>query len=315
MDQKKLLSVLIPVFNEEQNIIPCYTAVVEALKVVSDEFDLEIIFTDNHSKDKTFEVLQEIAKSDPRIKVARFSKNFGFQKSILCAYRLAKGDLAVQLDVDLQDSPSLIPMMINYWKQGYQVVYGVRKHRKESWFMNTQRKVFYRLINYLSEDELPLDAGDFRLVDRIVLNQLKTLNDASPYLRGTITSYGFNQIGFEYERNKRERGETNFSFKTLMLLGLDGIMNHSVIPLRIATVVGLITSVITTVLIGFYVAGKFLYGYEWPRGFTTLTVLILLSISMNAFFLGIIGEYIGRIFKQVKNNNPIIIERSIGLDS
>ncbi len=315
MDQKKLLSVLIPVFNEEQNIIPCYTAVVEALKAVSDEFDFEIIFTDNHSKDKTFEVLQELAKSDQRIKVARFSKNFGFQKSILCAYRLAKGDIAVQLDVDLQDSPSLIPMMINYWKQGYQVVYGVRKQRKESWFMNTQRKIFYRLINYLSEDNLPLDAGDFRLVDRTVLNQLKTLNDASPYLRGTITSYGFNQIGFEYERNKRERGETNFTFKSLILLGLDGIMNHSVIPLRIATVVGLITSLITTILIGVYVAGKFLYGYEWPRGFTTLTVLILLSISMNALFLGIIGEYIGRIFKQVKNNNPVIIERSIGLNA
>jgi len=311
--QKRLISILIPVFNEERNILPCHTAVVSALKELENEFNYEIIFTDNHSSDSTFEELQKIAAKDKNVRVARFSKNFGFQKSILCGYGLAKGDIAVQLDVDLQDSPTLIPKMVNYWKQGFMVVYGIRAQRKESWLITFTRKVFYRLINYLSEETLPLDAGDFRLVDRKIIDHLKNLNDASPYLRGTITSYGYQQIGFTYERNKREHGESKFSLKQLISLGLDGIMNHSIIPLRIATFIGIIASLITTLMIAGYALAKHFYGYDWPRGFTTITVLILLSISMNALFLGIIGEYIGRIYKQIKNNNPIIIEDSIGL--
>ncbi|MFZ9955073.1 MAG: glycosyltransferase family 2 protein [Flavobacteriales bacterium] len=312
---KKLLSIVIPVFNEEQNIIPCYEALQLALKNLENEFHFEFIFTDNHSSDKTYSIIEELAAKDNRIKVASFSKNVGYQKSILFGYRLAQGDIAVQLDVDLQDPPALISSMVNYWKKGFQVVYGIRVQRKESWLINTVRKIFYRLINFLSEEPLPLDAGDFRLVDRKVLEQLRLLNDASPYLRGSITSLGFNQIGFEYERNSRERGVTKFSFGALIGLGLDGIMNHSIIPLRIATFVGIITSAITAIAMMVYMIGKFVFDYNWPPGFTTLTVLILLSISMNALFLGVIGEYIGRIYKQVKNNNMVIVQKSIGINN
>jgi len=307
----KLISICIPVYNEEQNIEPLYEALLLVMTQVSDRYDFELLFTDNHSSDRTFEVLEHLARRDSRVRVMRFSRNFGFQRSIFTAYISARGAAAVEIDCDLQDPPALILEFIHKWESGYRVVYGVRSARKESWWMNLTRGVFYRLIDFLSEDELPLDAGDFRLVDRCVLEELRKFEDYQPYLRGTIASLGFDQIGIPYDRAERQLGESKFSFRELMGLALDGILNHSVVPLRIATYLGLAISGSTLVAIFGYLIGRVVLGKNWPPGFASIVVLILGSLSLNALFLGIIGEYLGRIYRQVKRRPLTVIEREL----
>jgi glycosyltransferase involved in cell wall biosynthesis len=312
--RKPLISICVPVFNEERNIRPVYDALVTTLAEVNEQYEFEFLFTDNHSSDRTFEVLAELASVDPRVRAIRFSRNFGFQRSILTAYNNARGDAAVQIDCDLQDPPSLIIEFLRKWQSGYQVVYGVRTTRKESWGMSTTRKIFYRLIDSLSDDPLPHDAGDFRLIDRRVLDQLLKFDDYQPYLRGAIAALGFEQIGIPYSRAERHYGESKFSFGELIGLALDGILNHSVVPLRIATYLGLLISLLTFLGIVGYGIGRVVFGANWPPGFATVIMLILGSLSLNALFLGIIGEYIGRIYRQVKNRPLTIIERELGCD-
>jgi dolichol-phosphate mannosyltransferase len=310
-DGKKLITILVPVFNEEQNIEPLYDALQPVLSRLSDRYDFEILFTDNHSTDSTFSAIERLAARDSRVRALRFSRNFGFQRSILTGYLNARGDAAVQIDCDLQDPPDLILDFVKKWEQGNRVVYGIRTSRKEGWMMNSTRRLFYRVIDSLSEDDLPLDAGDFRLVDRRVLDELKTLEDSQPYLRGTVASLGFSQVGIPYDRAERARGESKFSFRELVGLALDGILNHSVVPLRIATYLGLTVSVFTVIAIVGYSAGRLFFGANWPPGFASIIILILGSLSLNALFLGIIGEYLGRIYKQVKRRPLTIIEREI----
>ncbi|MBQ4899949.1 glycosyltransferase family 2 protein [Paenibacillus sp. Marseille-P2973] len=311
MIQKKLISFVVPVFNEEENIIPMYHALIELMESLSSKYDYEIVITDNHSTDRTFEILKEIALVDNRVKVLRFSRNFGYQRSIYTGYINSNGDMAIQIDCDLQDPIDLVPEFLKEWESGYKVVYGVRVSRKEGWWINSVRKIFYRMIDSLSEDHLPRDAGDFRLIDRQIIEQLKQMNDAAPYLRGSIASMGFNQKGIPYNRHERTRGESKFSYKDLFRLAFDGILNHSTAPLRLASYTGLTISVITFVGLFVYLIGKLLFGANWPAGFATTTILILLSLSLNALFLGIIGEYLGRIYHQVKKKPITIIESEL----
>lgn len=311
----KRISILIPVYNEEENIFPLYTALKPILETLNISYQIELLFTDNCSNDNTFAKLEELTKiassNNINIKVLRFSRNFGFQKSIHTAYINSTGDAAVQIDCDLQDPPELILSFVKKWEEGYAVVYGIRKTRKEGFFITSLRKVFYFIIDQLSEDKLPRDAGDFRLVDKAVIEELKKIEDQNPYLRGSIATMGFKQIGIEYDRAARQRGESKFPLKELIKLALDGILNHSILPLRMATYIGLIVSFITFIGIFVYSFRRLFFHHEWPAGFTTTTVLLLLSISLNALFLGIIGEYLGRIYHQVKKRPITIIEKKI----
>jgi len=311
-ESRRLLTILVPVFNEEQNVVPLYQALQPVMAELGPRYDFEILFTDNHSTDGTFSAIEGLAARDPRIRALRFSRNFGFQRSILTGYLNARGDAVVQIDCDLQDPPALIVDFVRQWEQGQRVVYGIRSSRKENWAMNATRKVFYRLIDSLSEDELPLDAGDFRLLDRRVLEELRNFEDYQPYLRGTVASLGFKQVGIPYDRAERARGESKFSFRELIGLALDGILNHSVVPLRIATYLGLAISALTLLAILGYGSGRLFFGASWPPGFASIIILVLGSLGLNALFLGIIGEYLGRIYKQVKRRPLTIIEQEIG---
>ncbi|MFO0553721.1 MAG: glycosyltransferase family 2 protein [Polyangiaceae bacterium] len=310
----KLLSIVVPVYNEEGNIEPLHAAVCEALAPLAPRYDLEFVFTDNHSKDGTFAELTRLAARDPRVRVFRFSRNFGFQRSIYTGYLKARGDAAIQIDCDLQDPPSVILEFVREWEQGSKIVYGVRKKRVEGFAITLTRKIFYRLVDFLSEDRLPHDAGDFRLVDRKVLDILERIRDQKPYLRGTLATLGFAQKGVEYDRAGRVRGESKFRLRDLFGLAIDGILAHSIVPLRVATYTGLVVSVLTFFMIGVYVIGRMVFGQQWPPGFATTTVLLLSSLSLNAIFLGIIGEYVGRIYVQVRSRPLTIIERTIDVD-
>jgi dolichol-phosphate mannosyltransferase len=312
---KKLVSIIVPVLNEEGNVERLYEAVTQVMVDLEVRYDYELIFTDNHSSDSTFAKIEQLAAKDPRVSGFRFSKNFGFQRSILTGYMKTSGDAVIQIDADLQDPPELIPEFIEKWEEGYDVVYGVRRSRQEGWLIALARRTFYKLIDLLSEDDLPRDAGDFRLVSRRIVELLGQVDDYHPYLRGLIASLGFEQLGIPYDRARRTSGESKFSIPRLIGLAVDGILVHSVIPLRIATFVGLAMSLVMMLGILGYGLSRLVFGVDWPAGFATTTVLLLLGITLNGLFLGIIGEYLGRLYQQAKKRPITIIEKNtVGAD-
>jgi glycosyltransferase involved in cell wall biosynthesis len=309
-ETRALISLVIPVYNEETNIEPAYRELSSVMAEQASEYDVEFVFTDNHSTDRTFDILR-LAASDPRVRVFRFSRNFGYQRSIKTGFLKARGNAAIQVDCDLQDPPELIPIFLRHWREGARVVYGVREARQESFLMNGIRRLFYRVINSLSEDELPPDAGDFRLVDRRIIDELRAMEDSHPYLRGAIAAMGFEQRGIPYTRNARTRGISKFSLTDLVRLAVDGVLNHSIVPLRIASLIGITVAIVLLLGAAGYFVARILFGADWPAGFATLTVLHLAGISLNALFLGIIGEYLGRIYLQVRTRPLTIIEDEI----
>ena len=311
VEEPKLLSIVVPVLNEEANILRLYETVCETMRPLAPRYRFELLFMDNHSTDRSFEILKDLAATDPAVRVIRFSRNFGYQRSILSGYLSARGDAVIQLDCDLQDPPQLIPQFLQQWERGYQVVYGVRHRRREGRGITLARKAFYRIINHLSEDDLPPDAGDFRLVDARVIEELRKFEDASPYLRGTIAAIGFRQIGIQYDRQERADGQSKFRLRHLVGLALDGLLNHSLVPLRLATYVSGTAMVLTFLLLLGYVASRFVAGADWPAGFTTLVALILISTGLNAFLLAVQGQYVGRIFHQVKRSPLTIVEQEL----
>jgi len=313
-DAKPLLSVVIPVFNESKNIERLINRLLAVFAGLEDKYDFELVFTDNHSTDDTYEALEAWSNKLPNMRVLRFSKNIGYQRSILAGYLSARGDAVIQIDADLQDPPEKIQEFISQWESGYQVVYGVRTSRTDGVGSRLTRGMFYRILNAFSRDNLPLDAGEFRLIDRQVIDELRHVNDVRPYLRGAIASMGFKQVGIPYERGVREIGESKFNSKDLVRLALDGYFNHSTLPLRIATFIGLMVSVGTLVTgIGFFV-GKLFFQQSWPRGFATTTILILMSLSILSLLLGVIGEYLSRIYEQVRYSPKVMVEKEIESD-
>lgn len=309
---KTLVSILIPAFNEEDNVERAYTEITRVFEGLPD-YDYEIVFTDNHSTDGTFAILSRVAAQDPKVKAIRFSRNVGYQRSLLVAYQTASGACSVQLDCDLQDPPDLIPQMLEKWREGHEVVYGIRKSLKDGPVVAALRRMFYWVIARLSEDDLPMNVGEFRLVDRRILDELRKVRDGSPYLRGLIAAMGFSQTGIEYDRQARMAGESKFPLRAMMSLAIDGIVNHSLVPLRIASLVSLTVGTLTFLLTFIYLIGRLFFGQDWPAGFATTTVLLLMSIMLNAMFLGILGEYIGRIFIQTKQLNTPIIEARLNM--
>jgi dolichol-phosphate mannosyltransferase len=307
----KLLSIIVPVHNEEANVEPLYDAVNRTLEQIADRYRWEFIFTDNCSTDRTFERLDRLAARDSRVRIYRFTRNFGFQRSILTGYRLARGDAAVQIDCDLQDPPDLILDFVRHWESGCKVVYGVRRSRPEPFLLHAMRRLFYRVVAWLSNDNLPIDAGDFRLVDRCVLDILLLYRDENPYLRGYIATLGYEQVGVAYDRTERKRGESSFRLGSLLNLAIDGIVSHSTLPLRLASLIGVALSVLALLAIAVYLVLWLTYEKSWPSGFATLAILMLASIALNAILLGIIGEYVARIYNQARPQPLTIVERFV----
>lgn len=310
---RPLISVIVPVFNEEDNVERCYRRINEIFAGMSDQYRLELFFSDNHSTDRTFELLAEMAASDPHLRVIRLARNFGFQRSVLTAYRNVVGDAAVQIDCDLQDPPELIIEFLRLWRQGHDVVVGIRRKRQEPQVLQLARKSFYRLLRRISDDQMIDDAGDFRLVDRSVIERLKHVRDARPFTRGLISALSVRQTGIPYDRAAREFGHSKFPLRRLWGFAMDGIVNHSLVPLRLATLIGLGAFLSAFLMITWYLLGFLIAGNQWPEGFATLTILLLASIGLNAVLIGILGEYVGRIYEEVRVRPLTIIESTINL--
>ena len=312
MSKKKipLLSICIPVLNEEDNLLALMMRLDKLRKRMQTECNFEYIFTDNDSSDSTWEIIKSLKIKYPQIRAFRFNKNIGFQNSILFNYKQAKGDAVVQLDADLQDPPELIETFFNQWKSGIKVVTGIRVKRQENYFINQLRKIGYRVIDLLSETPIKPNAGDFRLLDRQIIDVLSDLKINNPYLRGIISNLNLPEMDIEYDREARKKGKSKFGILNLMKLGLNAIANHSSIPIRIANYVGGISLFASAVGLIYYVTIKFTQP-NLPRGFASLYVLILFGIGVNSIILGVIGSYIRKIFMLLTGENKLIVRDSI----
>jgi dolichol-phosphate mannosyltransferase len=309
-----LVSISIPVLNEEGNIGALYARLCALGDKMREQCDLEFVFSDNHSDDRTWTLLTELASADARVRAIRFSKNFGFQRSILANYLHTRGDAVMQVDADLQDPPELLEEFFALWQRGYQVIYGIRRQRPEGWLINTFRKAGYWIIDKISDHAIPQNVGDFRLIDRRVVQALAAMNTANPYLRGMIAGLGFNQTGIAYDRDARTEGESKFGVARLIRLGLTAIFNHSTVPLRLASLLGGAMLLASVAGVGYYAFLRF-YQPALPRGFVSTQILILFGIGLNAFLLGIIGEYLLRIYVMLRADPIAIVEQSVNFAS
>ncbi len=308
-----LISISIPVLNEIGNIDRLYQRLDALSKALSHRCRMEFVISDNQSSDGTWERIGEIAAGDPRVRAIRFSKNVGFQRSIMANYLHTRGDAVMQVDADLQDPPELLDAFLDLWDSGYDVVYGVRRGRKEAAWVSLFRRCGYWFINRMAEYPIPPNVGDFRLIDRKVINALAKLRSANPYLRGMIAGLGFKQTGIVYDREARVAGESKFGFSRLMRLGFIALINHSTVPLRIAFALGL--SMICLSLLGVvYYIFLWLLVPDLPRGLASIHILVLFGIGFQSLLFGILGEYILQIYTILRGEPIAIVANSVNID-
>lgn len=310
----KTLSIVIPFYNEGENVDRIYTELIAIHGRELRDYALEVLLMDNHSDDDSFARAERIAQHDARVTVIRLSRNFGYQANILHGFLAARGDAVVQLDADGEDDPALIPQMVRVWESGNEVVYGVRRRRHESWLLTFQRKVFYRLLRLGSGVDLPLDAGDFRLLDRRVVEALRGFPESHLYLRGIVSYAGFRQTGFPYDRRPRFSGTSKFSYRGNWRLAWDAVTSFTDLPLRFAAWLGAILAGMSFFALLFYLAYHFTVGTRL-HGFTTIVLVLFFMAGSQFMFLGLLGMYLGRIFIEVKRRPTAIVERIVSKEA
>jgi len=303
------LSVVLPVQDEEDNIPLLYSRLHSVLEKTG--MDCEMIFVDDGSRDKSLERLHVLAAQDHRVIVVELARNFGHQVAITAGLDHARGNAVIVMDADLQDPPEVLPQLIVKWREGHDVVYAIRQQRKEGWFKRTTYAVFYRLLRRVANVEIPLDAGDFCIMDRTVVNLLRSMPERNRFVRGIRSWVGLRQTGMPYERQARNAGRPKYSFARLMLLALDGLISFSYTPLRVASLSGVGISLLSFLLAGFYFIKKMTTGLN-PPGFATLVVAIFFLAGIQLITIGVMGEYIGRIFDEVKRRPLYVVRRVTG---
>jgi glycosyltransferase involved in cell wall biosynthesis len=303
---RELLTVVVPVFNEVETIDVFYTRmkqVVDSLSPMSYEF----IFIDDGSRDDSFAKLTSLADHDTRIRIVKLSRNFGHQNAVTAGIDTARGEAVVIIDADLQDPPEIIPSMVRKWREGYDVVYGVRENREgEKWMKLYTAALFYRIMKRITRIEIPVDVGDFRLMSRRVVDKFKQIRERDRFVRGLVSWVGFRQVGVMYKREKRYAGETKYPIGKMIKFSLDGITSFSHAPLKIATWLGYGVSLIALLYTMIIIVEKFM-GMTVP-GFASIMAGMLFLGGVQLICLGIMGEYIGRIFNETKARPIYIIE-------
>lgn len=311
----KLISIVVPCYNEQEVFGETYKRLTETFEQLDEnKYHYEIIFVNDGSKDNTLEQIQNVIKQDPRVKGINFSRNFGHQIAITAGLDNCKGDAAVVIDADLQDPPTVILEMVKKWEEGYDVIFGKRRERAgESTFKLLTAKWFYRFINRLSDVDMPLDTGDFRLMDRNALDQFLRMRETYRFVRGMVAWIGFKQTFVEYDRESRFAGTTKYPLKKMLRLASDAILSFSNTPLKVATFVGFITSIIAFfgILYSLYMR---LFTENFVEGWTLLMISVLLIGGIILLVLGIIGEYVGRIYGEIKQRPLYIIQDKLGFE-
>ena len=309
----KKITVITPCYNEYDNVQDCYNAVVSIFKEELPTYKLEYIFADNASSDNTVSILEKIADKDDRVKVIVNANNFGVFRSMFNALLSSSGDAAIPLlPADMQDPPSIIPKFVKKWEEGYSVVYGQRKNREEFFIKNLSRKIYYRFINRYSVYRIPLDAGEYQLIDRKVINALKGFNDYYPYLRGMIAYCGFKSTGIKYSWGKRKMGISKAGISAMIDQGLNGMVFTTNIPIRVGIFFGLFLSIFSISYAAFNVFLYFYYGsLGTNKGTMTLIVALFFFSGVQLFFISLVGEYVASINSQVRKGPLVIEERRI----
>jgi dolichol-phosphate mannosyltransferase len=306
-----LISIILPFYNEEEIVDELYGRLVKVFE--NNENDFEVIAVNDGSKDATFKKLKEYALKDKRLRVIDFSRNFGHQIAISAGISFSNGAAAIIIDADLQDPPELIPELIKKWKEGYEVVYGVREKRKEGIFKRICYSLFYKVLRSVANIDIPLDSGDFCLMDKKVVDILKNIPERNRFIRGIRCWIGFRQIGFKYERDVRYAGVPKYTFIKLIKLAFDGIVSFSHFPLRIASTFGFLISIITFLIGLFLIIKRLVYGTQ-VYGLTTIIIAVLFLGGIQLVTIGIIGEYIGRIYDEVKQRPIFIIKELVNFN-
>jgi len=306
---KEVCSVVIPVFNEEENLELLHRRLSKVLQHSWEDY--EIIFVDDGSRDKSLEIMSGLRTTDPKVKVISFSRNFGHQMAITAGIDYTSGDAVIIMDADLQDPPEVIPQLIEKWREGYDTVYAIRESRKDPILKRAIAFAFYRLFKRMSEVDVPVDAGDFRLMSRRVVDILRNMPERNRYLRGLASWVGFSQASISYARDERYRGERKYTLWQSAKLAVDGITSFSHFPLRLVTNLGLVVS-----LAGFlYGAIIIILGLFFGRvvpGWTTLMAAVIFLGGVQLIVVGVVGEYIGRIYVEVQQRPLYLIKQKIG---
>ena len=309
----KKVSVVIPMYYEEEVANECYNRMKKVLGEL-ENYDYELIFVNDGSKDKTLSILEEIAEKDEKAKVISFSRNFGHQAAVTAGLKFVTGDAIVIIDADLQDPPELIPEMLKLWEDGNEVIYGKRKTREgESHFKLFTAKMFYKTLNALSDVEIPKDTGDFRLVDRKVVDTINQLPEHNKFLRGLFSWVGYKQKAYEYERKERFAGKTKYPLKKMLKLAQDGILSFSTKPLKIVGGLGILSVIIS---IGILLYSILSFAFSWNNltpGWTSLMCTMTFLGGVILISLWMIGEYIARIYDETKQRPQYIIDKTINI--
>ena len=304
------LSVAIPIHNEE-SVLP------ELLHRLGNVLDglpggpHEMVFVDDGSTDRTYEMLEAAAVQDPRIVVLSLSRNFGHQAAITAALDHASGEAVIMMDGDLQDVPEVIPQFVEKYEQGFDVVYARRVRRKEPWLLQLAYYLFYRMIMSLSDVRVPLDSGDFALISRRIVDELRRMQEHHRYLRGMRTWVGFKQTGIDVERAERHSGSSKYNLMRLLRLAFDGIFAFSIVPIRAAALFGAFVMMLSALYVLYSIYAKLVLR-ESPQGFTALIVAVTFLSGVVLFFLGVIGEYVGRVYEEIKGRPHYIVARKVG---
>jgi dolichol-phosphate mannosyltransferase len=313
--QPPTFSVVAPVYNEEQLIAEFCRRVIAALEPLGEPF--ELILVNDGCRDRSPDIMRELHQRDPRIKVINFSRNFGHQIAITAGTDYATGRAVIVIDSDLQDPPEVIPDLIARWREGYQVVYGVREERQgETWFKKTTAAIFYRLIVRITNVNIPVDTGDFRLMDRKVVDALKRMREHHRFMRGLSAWVGFRQTGVLYSRHARAAGTTKYPLRKMLRFALDGITSFSYLPLQLATYVGFIVAAVSIIFLFVVFVMRLANPAATEPAFygqasTLASVLFLGAVQLIS--LGIIGEYVGRIYDEVKGRPLYIVAETLGI--
>lgn len=311
----KKVSVVIPMYNEEEVANKSYTKIKDILENLK-QYEYEIIFVNDGSKDSTLTILQKIAKENEKVKVLSFSRNFGHQAAVTAGIKEVAGDAIVIIDADLQDPPELIPQMLELWEDGNEVIYGKRKKRKgESAFKLVTAKMFYKTLNALSDVEIPKDTGDFRLVDRKVVDTINSLPEHNKFLRGLFSWVGYKQIPYEYERKERFAGTTKYPLKKMLKLASDGIIGFSTKPLKLVGALGIISIVISLIILIYALISFACKLNNLSSGWTSLMVAITFFAGVQLLSIWIMSEYVGRIYDETKKRPQYIIDKEINTNN
>lgn len=311
MSDRPRLSIVVPVHNEAENLPELYGRLSRVLTEVGSPY--EIIVINDGSTDGSLPLLRDLHANDPRVKVVNMARNFGHQIAISAGLDYARGEAIVMMDADLQDPPEVIPEFIRKWNEGYQVVYGTRRERKENIFKRVAYALFYRLLRKVSTVDIPLDAGDFSLVDARVADVMRSMPERARFVRGLRSWVGFKQIGIEYPRSSRYSGRSNYTFSKLVKLALDGLISFSMLPLRIVTYMGISIAAVSFLAAMYYLGGRLMSNTTIP-GFATTIIIMLFLGGVQLVTLGIIGEYVGRMYEEVKARPMYVVGETIGIE-